>query len=54
VRLSSCDADVVYQRAKAAGAEIVIEIKDEDYGGRAFGCRGLEGRLWNFGTYDPR
>ncbi|MGE5756445.1 MAG: VOC family protein [Planctomycetaceae bacterium] len=47
------DADVAYQRAKAAGAEIVIEIKDEDYGGRVFSCRDLEGRLWNFGTYDP-
>jgi uncharacterized glyoxalase superfamily protein PhnB len=47
------DADAVYARAKSAGAEIVIEIKDEDYGGRGFSCRDLEGRLWNFGTYDP-
>jgi len=47
------DADTVYARAKAAGADIVIEIKDEDYGGRAFTCRDLEGHLWNFGTYDP-
>jgi uncharacterized glyoxalase superfamily protein PhnB len=47
------DADLIYQRAKAAGAEIVIEIKDEDYGGRGFTCRDLEGRLWNIGTYDP-
>jgi len=46
------DADVLYTRAKAAGAEIVVEIKDEDYGGRGFSCRDLEGRLWNFGTYD--
>lgn len=47
------DADVIYGRAKAAGAEIVIKIKDEDYGGRGFSCRDLEGHLWNFGTYDP-
>ena len=47
------DADVVYAKAKAAGATIVMEIKDEDYGGRGFSCRDLEGRLWNFGTYDP-
>jgi uncharacterized glyoxalase superfamily protein PhnB len=47
------DADAVYKRAKAAGAEIVIEIKDEDYGGRDFTCRDPEGHLWNFGTYDP-
>ncbi|MEA2642317.1 MAG: hypothetical protein QOF51_3711 [Chloroflexota bacterium] len=47
------DADVVYQRAKAAGAAIVLEIKDEDYGGRGFTCRDLEGRVWTIGTYDP-
>jgi uncharacterized glyoxalase superfamily protein PhnB len=47
------DADEVYRRAKAAGAEIVIEIKDEDYGGRGFSCRDPEGHLWNIGTYDP-
>jgi uncharacterized glyoxalase superfamily protein PhnB len=47
------DADAIYQRAKAAGATIVLDIKDEEYGGRGFGCRDLEGRLWYFGTYDP-
>ena len=47
------DADAFYARAKAAGAKIVIEIKDEDYGGRGFGCYDLESHLWNFGTYDP-
>lgn len=46
-------ADALYTKAKAAGAEIVIELKDEDYGGRGFSCRDLEGHLWNFGTYDP-
>jgi uncharacterized glyoxalase superfamily protein PhnB len=44
------DADEIYARAKAAGAEIVIQIKDEDYGGRDFSCRDLEGHLWNIGT----
>ena len=47
------DADAAYARAKAAGARIVIEIKDEDYGGRGFSCYDLEGHLWSFGTYDP-
>jgi uncharacterized glyoxalase superfamily protein PhnB len=47
------DADEVYRRAKAAGAEIVMEIRDEDYGGRGFSCRDREGHLWNVGTYDP-
>jgi len=47
------DADAVYARAKAAGAKIAIEIKDEEYGGRDFSCYDLEGHLWSFGTYDP-
>ena len=47
------DADAIYRQAKAARAQIVLEIKDEDYGGRGFTCRDLEGHLWNFGTYDP-
>ncbi len=47
------DADAVYRRAKAAGAGIVIAIKDEDYGGRGVSCRDPEGHLWNIGTCDP-
>lgn len=47
------DADETYRTAKAAGAEIVFDIHDESYGGRGFGCRDLEGRVWYFGTYDP-
>lgn len=47
------DADAVYQSARAVGAEIVIPIKDENYGGRGFSCRDPEGHLWNIGTYDP-
>ena len=47
------DADAIYGKAKAAGARIAIDIKDEDYGGRGFSCYDPEGHLWNFGTYDP-
>jgi uncharacterized glyoxalase superfamily protein PhnB len=47
------DPDAVYARAKAAGAEIVREIADQDYGGRGFGCRDLDGHIWWFGSYDP-
>lgn len=47
------DADAVYDRVRAAGMEIVMEIKDEDYGGRGFTCRDLERHVWSFGTYDP-
>jgi uncharacterized glyoxalase superfamily protein PhnB len=47
------NADEVYTHAKTAGAVIVMEIKDNDYGGRGFSCRDPEGHLWSFGTYDP-
>jgi len=47
------DVDRHYARAVAAGAEIVIELRDEDYGGRDYSCRDPEGHVWNFGSYDP-
>jgi uncharacterized glyoxalase superfamily protein PhnB len=47
------DADAVYATAKAAKADIVVDIADMPYGGRAFACRDPEGHLWNIGTYDP-
>ena len=47
------DADAVHATAKAAGAEMVLDIRDMDYGGRGFTCRDLEGHIWSIGTYDP-
>jgi uncharacterized glyoxalase superfamily protein PhnB len=47
------DCDEVYATAKAAGAQMVIDIADMDYGGRAFTCRDAEGHIWNIGSYDP-
>ena len=47
------DVDGHYARAKAAGAEIVLDLKTQDYGGRDYTCRDLEGHVWTFGTYDP-
>ena len=47
------DADAAYARAKAGGAKITMEIRDEDYGGRGFSCFDVEGHLWSFGSYDP-
>ncbi|MCI4569354.1 VOC family protein [Lysobacter sp. CFH 32150] len=47
------DVDAHYARAKAAGAEITIDIADQDYGGRGYACRDLKGHLWWFGSYDP-
>jgi uncharacterized glyoxalase superfamily protein PhnB len=47
------DPDAHYERARAAGAEIVRELTDEDYGSREYSARDPEGNLWSFGTYDP-
>ena len=42
-----------YQQAKDAGAVIVDEYAEKDYGGAGYSCRDPEGHLWNFGSYDP-
>jgi uncharacterized glyoxalase superfamily protein PhnB len=47
------DVDAHYERAKSAGAEMVREIEDTDYGSREYTARDLEGHLWSFGTYRP-
>jgi uncharacterized glyoxalase superfamily protein PhnB len=47
------DPDAHYERARAAGAEIVRELADQAYGSREYGARDLEGNAWSFGTYDP-
>ena len=47
------DADEHCAKAKAAGAEILLPVEDDDFGGRGYTCRDLEGHIWTFGTYDP-
>ncbi len=47
------DADALYARATAAGADVVRAIEDTDHGSRDFALRDPEGHLWHFGTYDP-
>jgi len=47
------DVDAHYARAKAAGAEIVRDLANTDYGSREYSVRDPEGHLWSFGTYDP-
>lgn len=47
------DVDGHHDRAKAAGAVIVMAPEDQDYGGRLYACKDPEGHLWNFGSYDP-
>lgn len=43
--------DGLYERATAAGVELVRGLVDEDYGSRGFSVRDLEGNIWSFGTY---
>lgn len=45
------DPDAIHDRAVAAGAEIVEELHDTDYGSRGFTARDPEGNYWSFGTY---
>ena len=46
------DCDSHCERARAAGADILMEAADQEYGGRAYVCRDPWGQIWSFGTYD--
>jgi uncharacterized glyoxalase superfamily protein PhnB len=50
------ELDAVYERARAAGAEIIRAPHETDYGSRDFSARDPEGNRWSFGTYrgEPR
>jgi uncharacterized glyoxalase superfamily protein PhnB len=45
------DPDALFERARAAGARVVQELHDTDYGSRDFAVRDPEGVYWSFGTY---
>ena len=45
------DADALFARVVASGAEILKSLQDTDHGGRDFTFRDPEGNLWSFGTY---
>ena len=47
------EIDAHYGQAVAAGAEIVMPLVNEDYGGQGYSVLDLEGNLWNFGSYNP-
>jgi len=47
------DADSHYERAKAAGAEVLGEPHGYGAGYRGYSARDLEGNLWSFGTSRP-
>jgi uncharacterized glyoxalase superfamily protein PhnB len=44
------DVDAHYGRARDAGAEILYEPRDEDYGQREYGVRDPEGHQWWIAT----
>jgi uncharacterized glyoxalase superfamily protein PhnB len=47
------DPDRHHATAREAGARVVRELQDTDYGSREYSVRDPEGNLWSFGTYDP-
>jgi uncharacterized glyoxalase superfamily protein PhnB len=47
------DIDAIYASAKAAGARMVMDLEEKEYGGKAFSCTDPEGHVWHLGTYDP-
>ena len=43
------DIDAHCERARAAGAEIIMEPEDQFYGDRSYRCRDPEGHIWTVG-----
>jgi uncharacterized glyoxalase superfamily protein PhnB len=43
--------DDLYAQVKGAGARILRELADQDYGNREFSIVDPEGNLWSFGPY---
>ena len=42
-----------YEAALAAGAQIVMPLRAQDYGGEGFTVRDCGGHIWSFGDYNP-
>ena len=47
------DCNPVWESAKVAGAEVVMELQTMSYGGQSFTVRDPEGYLWSVGEYSP-
>jgi uncharacterized glyoxalase superfamily protein PhnB len=48
------EVDAHHDRAVATGAEVVMELTDQDYGSREYAIKDPEGSVWTFGTYRPQ
>ena len=51
---SVADPDAHHERARGAGAEVVMGLTDQPYGSREYCARDPEGNVWCFGTYSPQ
>ncbi|KAF0846104.1 VOC family protein [Nocardia caishijiensis] len=51
IYLVTDNPDALHTRATTAGATIIRDLRDEDYGSRGFSAQDPEGNLWSFGTY---
>ena len=47
------DLDAHFERARAAGAQIVSPPEETDFGSREYHARDVEGHHWTFGTFLP-
>lgn len=47
------DPDAHFERAEAAGADIIFPPEDTEFGSRQYRARDLAGYEWTFGTYQP-
>ena len=47
------DCVPLWERVQAEGAEVVMELKEMEYGGKAFTVKDPEGYMWSVGEYDP-
>ncbi len=47
------DPDAHCARAKKAGAVIIRDLRDEEFGARGYMARDPEGHVWYFATYSP-
>jgi len=43
-----------FARVLDVGAEILLPLEEQDYGGSSFTLRDPEGHVWTLGDYDPR
>jgi uncharacterized glyoxalase superfamily protein PhnB len=45
------DVDTHYEKARAAGAKVVVELQDMPYGDRAYGVEDPDGNQWHVATH---